>query len=67
MKAVINGNAGDVNTFVWQYVRCSSSQFAVITNGDSIVCQPCKWTLGSLLYVVPIGDGWRALLPVTLQ
>jgi hypothetical protein len=41
VQAVLGGRAGDVVSVLWEYRRCSDDQFAVITDGDAIVCKPC--------------------------
>ncbi len=41
VQAVLGGRAGDVVSILWEYRRCRSDQFAVITAGDSIDCKAC--------------------------
>jgi hypothetical protein len=41
VQAVLGGRAGDVVSVLWEYRRCSSEEYAVITNGDAITCKPC--------------------------
>jgi hypothetical protein len=41
LQAVLSGRAGDVVSEQWEYRRCRSDQYAVITNGDSIECKAC--------------------------
>jgi hypothetical protein len=41
VQAVLDGRAGDVATVLWEYRRCSSEQYAVITGHDAIQCRTC--------------------------
>jgi hypothetical protein len=41
VQAVLNGRAGDVVSVQWEYRRCRSDQYAILTNGDSIECKAC--------------------------
>jgi hypothetical protein len=41
LQAVLGGRAGDVVSVQWEYRRCRSDQFSVITGGDSIECKAC--------------------------
>jgi hypothetical protein len=41
VQAVLGGRAGDVVAVQWEYHRCRSDQFAIITNGDAIECRSC--------------------------
>jgi hypothetical protein len=41
VQAVVGGRAGDVVSVQWEYRRCSSDQFAVVTDGDAIGCRTC--------------------------
>jgi hypothetical protein len=41
VQAVLGGRAGDIVSVQWEYRRCRSNQFAVITNSDSIDCKAC--------------------------
>jgi hypothetical protein len=41
VQAVLYSKAGDITTVLWEYKRCLSTEYAVLTNGDSIVCKPC--------------------------
>jgi hypothetical protein len=41
IQAVLFSKAGDVSTVLWEYKRCLDTEYAVLSDGDSIVCQPC--------------------------
>jgi hypothetical protein len=41
VQAVLYSKAGDITTVLWEYKRCLSTEYAVLTDGDSIVCKPC--------------------------
>jgi hypothetical protein len=41
VQAVLAGRAGDVVSVQWEYRRCRSDQFAVISGSDSIECKAC--------------------------
>jgi hypothetical protein len=38
---VLFAKAGDITTVLWEYKRCLSTEYAVLTDGDGIVCKPC--------------------------
>jgi hypothetical protein len=41
VQAVLGGRAGDVVSVLWEYRRCSSDEYAELTNGDAVTCHPC--------------------------
>jgi hypothetical protein len=41
VRAVLFSKAGDVSTVLWEYKRCSSTEFSVFRDGDAIECSPC--------------------------
>jgi hypothetical protein len=41
VQAVLDGRAGDVVSVQWEYRRCRSDEFAVITGVDAIECRAC--------------------------
>jgi hypothetical protein len=41
VQAVLEGGVGDVVSVLWEYRRCRSDQFAVITGVDALECRSC--------------------------
>ncbi len=41
VQALVGGRAGPVTTVLWEYHRCSSEEFAVLSSGDAVMCRPC--------------------------
>jgi hypothetical protein len=41
VQPVLAGRSGDIVAVLWEYRRCSDSEYAVVTHGDAIHCERC--------------------------
>ncbi len=67
VKAVLTGAEGDATAVSWSFVKCSSTQYAVINNTDgAVVCVACTLRPTSSLLTKEFGTCHGCQTPIRL-
>ena len=64
LRAVLSGATGDAKSVSWSFLRCSSSQYAIVNDTDgAIECAACTWrhTVIAPSWTLPVACTCRLL------